>query len=166
MQETWFRFLSLQASCEWPELLFCLYCLESLFYVRAMHEAIQCFSVFKLVNGLDFSSCVIDWKFVYSIQLQYHICYHVKFRMQIRTESCVLYIVSWGKFSLYLVSFVDLQFDNFVLLSDSAIFQSPSKQVFLIPDLDVIFWSNLMIQRYYCVGYIVKKCFRMHLILA
>jgi hypothetical protein len=40
-------------------------------------------------------------------------------------ELCLIY---WGKFSLYFwFSFVDLQFDNFVLLSDSAIFQSPSR---------------------------------------
>jgi hypothetical protein len=29
MQETWFRPLSLQASCEWPELLFLFYCLKT-----------------------------------------------------------------------------------------------------------------------------------------
>jgi hypothetical protein len=41
MQETWFRLLSLQASCKWPELLFLFYCLKtcSLLLVRAMQDA-------------------------------------------------------------------------------------------------------------------------------
>ncbi len=41
LQETWFRLLSLQASCEWPELLFLFYRLKtcSKLLVRAMQDA-------------------------------------------------------------------------------------------------------------------------------
>lgn len=51
MQEIWFRLLSLQASCEWPELLFLFYCLKtcsSKLLVRAMQYAFSasyCFSL-------------------------------------------------------------------------------------------------------------------------